>query len=102
MEGIVMSGHSISISVNVDTAEKWRLVWAKFSYLVQEMEKDYSYVSLSSVLLDDEEPPVVENENTMDVVRDALSMGGWSTIETDAVVNHLQNAGILFRERATK
>lgn len=97
-----MSGHSISISVNVDTAEKWRLVWAKFSYLIQEMEKDYGYVSLSSVLLDDEEPPVVENENTMDVVRDALSMSGWSMTEIDAVINQLQNAGILFRERATK
>jgi hypothetical protein len=102
MEGIVMKKmtHMISLSVNVDNPEKWRALWAKFSYTVQELEKDYGYVSLTSTLVEeDEEEQLVNRNTTMDLVRSSLKETGLHDAEIEAAVNSMQNQGLLFRER---
>lgn len=47
-----------------------------------------------------DEPMIVHNESTLYVVNDALKRAGLDEQQTRDAINSMQNAGILFRERA--
>lgn len=118
--------HLVTISVGVSNPENHATIHDMLSRLGTELSVDAEYVSVSSATTDDTDEDVLEQEthgcleehlyhddNTMNKVREILSLHlqtfgyhpqGFGIIELrniiTGMINDLQNAGILFRERS--
>lgn len=105
--------HSLNMNVQTTTAEEWRRVWGDFNELADGYAKLFSTISVSSFDLnvsDQDQRPDEElfyDEQTLQKVRNALILAmNKRAIDTlgngivDSLINEMQNAGILFRERA--
>lgn len=106
----MLSTHLISLTVGTNTKEQWLQVIDLCNAMASSLN-DFSYVNVSSVLNDDAEESIQDglrfDDNTMfkvyDVIKAALPMnhvvaGEDSTLARD-IIDAIQNAGIVFRER---
>ena len=117
--------HLVSLGVGVDNPEHHQEIFDELTQLGSRVATKYTYVSVSSTAndVDYEEDDTIEtpdecNEehlyydgDTMRKVYAAIAHGVYEVIydeapspgrdpRVDAIVNQLQNAGIIFRERA--
>lgn len=102
--------HLLSLSVTTTDVDRWTYVHNCMSRLAAEWGPNHDQVSVSSVMMDYDQVLVSEedlryDEGTMDKVRQALGgvIRSFHLPEeplVQALVNEMQNAGILFRERA--
>lgn len=100
-------GHLITLGVGTDTPEEHKAVYSLLSDIACEMAQDYHYASVTSIDTDrpsdgDEE---FHDHGTINKVREAISDAIELRVATAPeamvtdIINALQNAGILFRER---
>jgi hypothetical protein len=97
--------HMVGLYVRTDGQEDFAKTFQLFSNMALDVGEDHEHVTLSSHQMLDSEPDGYEyeevryNEQTMVKVRDAIRVEGLKERVVDDIVNRLQNAGILFRER---
>lgn len=95
----------ISLGVGTDGDDDYFQTHQDLSELARNLGATHNYVSMmaQSVVDDDsdtDEEELYYDENTLFKVREAMMINGWITGEMcDEIINRLQNAGILFRER---
>lgn len=96
----------ITLSVGTCGAEQWMHSFQDLSELAVNLGESHDYVNVvSSVISDEREEDAEEylrhDENTLLKVITAINAGvpDLSSEEVTNIVNQIQNAGILFRER---
>lgn len=96
--------HSVTLSVTTDHDEEWCGVVSTFSQFLKDKGGLYSAFTISSINLDQDETPDKEDvwfdEYTLFKVYKALEAANVDTYQIKDCIIQMQNAGILFRERA--
>lgn len=104
----------ISLTVGTKEAEEWFRTFQEISELGANLGASHHYVSVSSTDLGSDKEPdeddleqTYHDDNTMRKVR--VAVGRAVLVHTDAnadlvtdIINEIQNAGILFRERVKR
>jgi hypothetical protein len=94
--------HLLSLSVKTDNPDQWTDVWENLNRVARELGSEFSSISVSSYL-DDGEPVEDEeyyDEYTLFKVVAVMKRVGIGDAKAEELINELQNAGILFRERS--
>lgn len=103
----------LSLSVGTDGSEDYVRTFQDLSELAKNLGESHKYVNVSTCVVDevteDEDEELFHDENTLFKVRAAiekgirapLAEGGPEVMDSlvTNVINEIQNAGILFRER---
>jgi hypothetical protein len=94
----------ISLSVGTEGDEAWASTFQDLSELARNLGDAHGYVSVSSSPLGEDSDDAPEedlfyDEETLFKVMRVLRERGLSRVRVESVINDLQNAGILFRER---
>lgn len=98
----------ISVSVGISGAEDYASTFMDIVELVRGLGPTHDYVNVSAQVVGepDNEPPVDEDverlyhgEDTLFKINEVLLDRGFSEKTVTEIINTLQNAGILFRER---
>lgn len=103
----VPSDRVVSLSVATTGSEDFFGIFQDLSELARNLGVNHNYVSVTTTLVDDDEDPHDEpagedlyyDDNTLEKVREVMMNCGLTGDVVIAVINDLQNAGILFRER---
>lgn len=93
--------HMITLTVGVKDPNDWDYIYDSFGRTARELGPQYPYVSVSSSQTDDLEniEELYHDDMTLQKVYDALLPCVADSNRAKEVINELQNAGILFRER---
>lgn len=98
----------INLGVATEGSEDYFRTFQDISELARNLGESHSYVSVSASVVGEEDDVedvsseaerLHHDENTLRKVYDAIMKNGLSRKTAEDVVNNLQNAGILFRER---
>lgn len=93
----------ISVTVGTKEAEEWFATFQELSELAANLGAAHHYVSVSSVVRDeqseDDYDDLYYDDKTLDKVRTALREHGMGHTLITSAISDMQNAGILFRER---
>lgn len=94
----------ISLAVGIKEPEEWVQTYQEISELAANLGVSHHYVSVSSSVLEEVEDIETEDElyhdeNTIRKVHRAFTSYGLSDTTASNLIDKLQSAGILFRER---
>lgn len=97
-----MTNRFVSLSVGTEGSEDFFQTFQDLSELAANLGQSHKYVSVSAGAIDEDEPEPEQlyfDENTLFKVSKVLMDLGVSSELAADIVNGIQNAGILFRER---
>ena len=94
----------VSLSVGTCGAEDYQNTFLDVSELAKGLAPTHTYISVSAQKLGDSDTEDREelrhDENTLNKVREAIVGSGFTVKTATELISAIQNAGILFRERA--